>query len=286
MRRRHFLWGSSALLAAPAIAGTSAPTVISQYENETGGHVGFYAENTKTGATLGWRTDERFVMCSTFKASLAACVLARVDGGLDALERPLSYTAADIGDLYAPVAKANLAKGQMTIRELCAGAVEQSDNTCANLLLTHIGGPSVLTAFWRHLGDKTTRLDDVEPYLNRTPPGAIQNTTTPRSMAFILQHLVSGPVLSAPSRTILTDWLIRCRTGEHRLRAGFPSAWKIGDKTGNNGKDAAGDIAVIWPHPETSIVVCAYTRGGHPTEQQLSSVFAGIGKLVATRLTA
>lgn len=105
-------------------------------------------------------------------------------------------------------------------------------------------------------------------------------------MAFILQHLVSGPVLSAPSRIILTDWLIRCRTGEHRLRAGFPSAWKIGDKTGNNGKDAAGDIAVIWPHPETSIVVCAYTRGGHPTEQQLSTVFAGIGKLVATRLTA
>jgi beta-lactamase class A len=29
----------------------------------------------------------------------------------------------------------------------------------------------------------------------------------------------------------------------------LPKDWKIGDKTGNNGKDASGDIAVACPSP-------------------------------------
>ena len=46
-----------------------------------GGRIGVYAENLSTGAKILWRADERFVMCSTFKASLAAFVLARVGRG-------------------------------------------------------------------------------------------------------------------------------------------------------------------------------------------------------------
>ena len=41
--------------------------------------------------------------------------------------------------------------------------------------------------------------------------------------------------------------MLGCQTGDNRLRAGLPKGWRIGDKTGNNGKDAAGDIAVAWP---------------------------------------
>jgi beta-lactamase class A len=259
-------------------------TAISDYERSSGGRIGLYAENIKTGAKLSWRADERFVMCSTFKASLAACVLSRVDRGEDDLEKPIYYSAADMQDWHAPVAQRNLVRGFLSVGEMCEAAVEQSDNTCANLLLSRIGGPPALTTFWREIGDQVTRLDDPEPFLNRTPPRDPRNTTTPAAMANTLRSLVLARVLSEASRSIFTEWLIGCQTGDNRLRAGLPGSWVIGDKTGNNGKDAAGDIVVAWPKPEVPIVICVYTRGGSPSSQQLDSAFAGIGRFVGTRL--
>ena len=59
--------------------------------------------------------------------------------------------------------------------------------------------------------------------------------------------------------------MLDCKTGNNRLRAGLPESWRIGDKTGNNGEDAAGDIAVAWPRSGGPTLVCAYTQGGSPT---------------------
>ena len=47
----------------------------------------------------------------------------------------------------------------MALGELCAAALQRSDNTAANLLLTTIGGPPEITAFARSIGDDKTRLD-------------------------------------------------------------------------------------------------------------------------------
>jgi beta-lactamase class A len=82
--------------------------------------------------------------------------------------------------------------------------------------------------------------------------------------------------------------MVGCKTGANRLRGGLPGAWTIGDKTGNNGKDASGDIAVAWPKPDNKpdapIVIAAYTQGGTPDAGQLQAVFARIGHMVAERL--
>jgi len=167
---------------------------------------------------------------------------------------------------------------------MCEAAVEYSDNTCANLLLARVGGPSALTAFWRSIGDAVTRLDHNEPILNRSPPGDPHDTTTPAAMAANLRRLLLGTVLSAVSRERLTGWMVDCKTGDERLRGGIPKTWRIADKTGNNGKDAAGDIAVAWPKPDAPILICAYTQGGLPTAARLTSVFADIGRMVGQQL--
>jgi len=297
LNRRAFVLTGGAFLAQAGVSHGRAPAsgagglvppdpAIAAYEAQSGGHIGFYAQNLRSGASLAWRADERFVMCSTFKASLAAFVLWHVDHGREKLDASIPFGPAQVPDWWAPVARANLGRGAMTVREMCAAAVEQSDNTCANLLLERMGGPAALTAFWRRMGEPQTRLDDVEPELNRTPPGGLRNTTTPRAMAHVLRQIVLGPVLSGPSRALLRQWLLGCKTGANRLRAGLPAGWAIGDKTGNNGHDAAGDIALVWPRPDVPLVICAYTRGGSPDEAQLRAVFASIGRLVAGGLAA
>jgi beta-lactamase class A len=280
--RRTLLAAAPGLAAWPVMAREASP-LLAAYERETGGRIGLYAENLATGAKIVWRADERFVMCSTFKASLAALALLRVDRGQDSLEAMIPYGARDLLD-YAPVAKQNLARGAMSVAGMCEAAVELSDNTCANLLLARVGGPSALTAFWRSTGDAVSRLDHNEPVLNRSPPGNPQDTTTPAAMAGNLRRFVLGKVLSPASRERLTGWMLGCKTGDNRLRAGLPKGWRIGDKTGNNGKDAAGDIAVAWPAPSEAVLICAYTQGGSPTGPQLDAVFAGIGRTAGERM--
>jgi beta-lactamase class A len=74
------LFSRRILLAAPAIVLTGAaqaedPPALADYERQSGGRIGLYAENLKSGKKIAWRAEERFVMCSTFKASLVACTL-------------------------------------------------------------------------------------------------------------------------------------------------------------------------------------------------------------------
>jgi beta-lactamase class A len=280
--RRHFLIAASSLVLSPVLA-EEAPPALATYERDTGGRIGVYAENVSTGAKIGWRAEERFVMCSTFKASLAAFVLARVDKGVDRLEDMVAYGPKDIED-YAPVAKQNLAQGAMSVSDMCKAIVELSDNTCANLLLARVGGPAALTGFWRRAGDTVSRLDHNEPELNRSPPGDPHDTTTPSAMAGNLRGFLLGTVLTPGSRAQLTQWMVDCKTGNNRLRGGFPKDWKVGDKTGNNGKDASGDIAMAWPASGGPVLVCAYTQGGSPTPQQFEAVFKEIGTMVGRQL--
>ncbi|HEY2465363.1 MAG TPA: class A beta-lactamase [Steroidobacteraceae bacterium] len=285
MNRREALCSTLALLASPALAQRAPITALADYERDSGGHIGVYAKNLRTGAEVSWRAHERFVMCSSFKASLAACVLARVDRGQARMDDSIAYGAADLME-WAPAAKQNLGKGAMSVAAMCEAAVELSDNTCANALLARFGGPSAITAFWRSIGDTVSRLDHNEPELNRTPLGRPEDTTTPAAMAGTLQRLVLGNVLSPNSREHLTNWMLGCKTGDNRLRAGLPNDWRVGDKTGNNGKDASGDIAVTWDTRGEPMVICAYTRGGTPTPRQVDDVFAQIGRYVGTHLSA
>jgi beta-lactamase class A len=285
VNRREVLCSSLALLASPSSAHPAPVAEIADYETASGGRIGLCVENFRTGAKIAWRADERFVMCSTFKASLAACVLARVDKGLTRLDEPIAYGPDDLLE-YAPVAKQNLEKGAMSVADMCKAAVELSDNTCANALLARVGGPSALTAFWRSIGDEVSRLDHNEPELNRSPPGDPHDTTTPAAMAGNLRSLIFGNVLSMNSRERLTAWMLGCKTGDNRLRAGLPKDWRVGDKTGNNGKDAAGDIAMTWNTRGEPVLICAYTQGGAPTARQIEAVFAGIGRFVGMHFSS
>jgi beta-lactamase class A len=280
--RRTLLAALPGLVIRPSFAQAAAPAFVT-YERETGGRIGVHAENLATGAKIAWRADERFVMCSTFKASLAAFVLARADRGQERLDRMIGFGPKDLLD-YAPVARQHLAKGEMSVADMCQAIVELSDNTCANRLLAEVGGPAALTEFWRSTGDAISRLDRNEPELNRSPPGDPRDTTTPAAMAANVRHFVLGEVLSAASRERLTGWMENCKTGNDRLRAGLPKDWRIGDKTGNNAKDAAGDIAVAWPKPGAPILISVYTQGGTPTAAQLEAVFTEIGRLVGKTL--
>src|SRR5215212_2693339 len=81
-----------------------------------------------------------------------------------------------------PVLAAPNAGGQMTLADLCAAAVQVSDNAAGNLLLQTIGGPSAITDFARSIGDDRTRLDRWEIELKSASPGDPRDTSTPHAL--------------------------------------------------------------------------------------------------------
>jgi beta-lactamase class A len=82
--RRAFVYGLAAALAAPgarAADASSAGARVAAIEAAAGGRLGVAVVDAAGGLSLAHRADERFAMCSTFKALAAAAALKRVDAG-------------------------------------------------------------------------------------------------------------------------------------------------------------------------------------------------------------
>jgi beta-lactamase class A len=249
-------------------------------EEREGGRLGAAVINTENGWTFEHRADERFPMCSTFKLLAAAAALKRVGDGTERLDRFVAYGPRDLLE-YAPIAKTRLASGGMTLADLCAAAIDWSDNTAANLVLAAIGGPAGFTQFVHSLGDSVTRLDRTEPDLNTATPGDERDTTSPRAMAEDMRQVLLGDLLSEASRRQLEAWLIDDKVGDKRLRAGLPLDWRIGDKTGSGDHGTANTIAIIRPPERAPIIATVYyTESSAPTEVR-NAIHREIGALIA-----
>ena len=273
------------LLAASTPTSTSDfANGVHSIEERTGARIGLAAKDTRGDKRLDYRSEERFPMCSTFKFLAAAAVLKRVDEGKEKLDRFIAYDASDILE-YAPVTKAHLKAGGMTLGALCAAAIEQSDNTAGNLLLGTIGGPVGLTNFARSIGDKMTRLDRKEPDLNSAIPGDERDTTTPAAMCADMQRLLLGNLLSESSRHQLEDWLQQSETGALMIRAGVPKMWTVGDKTGRCGNGGTNDVAIIRPSGRAPILIAIYSIGSTSSADSRSATVAEAARAVAEFLT-
>lgn len=261
----------------------AAPDPFADLEASAGGRVGVFALDTGSGRTLAHRADERFAMCSTFKWGLAAAVLERVDRAELALGQPVSYGDQDLLE-YAPVTRAHVARGSLSVDELVGATLTLSDNTAANLLLPLVGGPAGLTAFFRRLGDGVTRLDRTEPMLNENRAGDPRDTTSPRVMVVALRATLSAGTLSPASRERLLGWMRASPTGRDRLRAGLPPSWTVGDKTGTCSRGAVNDVAIAWPPGRSPILIAAYLSDSTRQLGELNAAQAEIGRRVAAEL--
>lgn len=288
LSRRAALIGAACLLPATRLRAASlsgeealraAEKRLVELEKEHGGRLGVMVLNTGTNAHFGHRIDERFAMCSTFKFLAAAAVLSRVDQGKEQLDRKISYGEKDLLS-YAPEAKKHVAEGSMALGDLCAAAVEWSDNTAANLMLQTLGGPEGLTRFLRSIGDKVTRLDRTEPTLNTAIAGDPRDTTSPKAMLTDAQHLLLGDTLSAASRQQLISWVTNSQTGNKRLRAGLPTDWREGDKTGTGDNASANIVSIIWPTNGAPILATVYYTGSTASRDQQDAVHAEVARLL------
>ena len=289
MDRRIFLLGAGTLVAGTALAQprAAAPDFADlRARLGPGGRLGLAALDTASGRRIGFDAGSRYAFCSTIKLALAAQVLGEVERGRATPGQAIAFTEADLLD-YAPRVRAAFAAGrrEMRIDDLCAAIVEVSDNTAANLLLRRFGGPAALTRFIRRCGDRTTRSDRSEPALNTNLPGDPRDTTTPAAMIGLMRVLLLGDLLRPASRARLIGWMEGATTGLHRLRAGIPAGWRVGDKTGNGANGSANDLAIAWPPRRLPIMIASYLSGGTADAATRDAIHAEAARRIVAAFT-
>jgi beta-lactamase class A len=289
--RRAVLIGSVAaglgLLRMPRMAAGATPALADEFgriEAQVGGRLGVSLLDTVNNGRAGHRADERFPLCSTFKLVAAAAVLKRVEQGRESLDRRVVFQKSDLV-AYSPVSENRIGGSGMSLAELCAAALNFSDNTAGNLILASIGGPPGFTDFARSIVDDVTRLDRIEPELNEALPGDVRDTTSPAAMVQTLYALLLGDALSESSRQRLASWLLDNKTGDTRIRAGLPAGWRCGDKTGSGERGATNDVAIIYPPDRPPILLAIYLADCTAAASQRNAAHAAVARaaVVAAR---
>lgn len=272
------LLSACAALGGKAHATASAQQQLSRIEMALDGRLGLFAWDTGDGRRLAYRADERFPMCSTFKLLLVSAILQMSTQQAGLMQQVLSYRQSELVE-YSPVTAKHVGTG-MSVGQLCAAALQYSDNTAGNLLIERLGGPAEVSAFARSIGDREFRLDRRETDLNTAIPGDPRDTSTPEAMGCSLQRLALGDVLAPAQREQLCAWLRGNTTGAARIKAAIPASWIIGDKTGGGSYGTANDIAVLWPPQRSPVIVAIYTTRREPAATARNELIAAAARVV------
>lgn len=283
-RRRTLMLATLALpfsARATVVPRSPMDMKLEQLERIAGGRLGVCAWD---GQRLhGRRVEDRFPMCSTFKAILAAAVLAQSAREPGLLARRLPVTQADMVP-YAPVTGPNVGK-EMSVFDLCEGTLQTSDNPAANLLMKLIGGPEAVTRYARSIGDEAFRLDrwevgDGDADLNTAIPGDPRDTTTPLAMAQSMFRLLAGSALPEQQSAQLRAWMLGNKTGDTRIRAGVGAGIKVADKTGTGQRGSTNDIGVIWLPSGRPLGLAVYYTAEEAGAASNSEIIAAATRIV------
>ncbi|MHA7846958.1 class A beta-lactamase [Serratia sp. D1N4] len=287
--RRKLLLAAAAIPAISALtpllayaAGTTlqqAQQQLAALEKASGGRLGVVAINTADGKTLQLNGEQRFPFCSTFKVMAASAILQHSLSNSGFMQQRIRYQKSDLV-AYSPITEKHLDSG-MTVAELCAAALQYSDNTAVNLLMKQLGGPAAITAYARSIGDTTFRLDRWETELNSAIPGDERDTTTPAAMAASLQKLALGSALPQAQREQLVAWMKGNTTGDKRIRAGVPAGAMVADKTGGGDYGTTNDIGIVWRENRAPLVIAVYFTQPQQDAKANNEVIASAARIVS-----
>jgi beta-lactamase class A len=271
----------------PAIAAPGAAQVydrLAELEHQYDSYIGLFAADVESGRTLAHRDEDPFAMCSTFKAYAAARVLQLAQRGEVDLQRAIFIDPAAL--LPNSPVTAPRAGTAMPLAQLCAAALQRSDNVAANLLLAQIGGPPAITDFARSIGDERTRLDRWEIELNTAIPGDPRDTSTPRALGTGIENLLTGTVLGDTQRSQLEKWMRDNVTSS--MRAGLPPGWTTADKTGSGDYGSTNDIGMVYgPHGQRVLLsLMTRSRSANSDADALRPLIVEVTTLVLGWLSA
>lgn len=303
---------------------TVTPALEALAEKAKPGVLGVSILDLATGDARGVNADKPLPMQSVFKLPLGIVVLDAADKGRLTLDETIRLTKDDLSVAHSPIVDAFPGKSDYTIEELVRAAVAQSDNTAADVLLKRIGGPEVVTRFFRDRGVETFRLDryeyELQPQAVGLPAFAGQwigmkafveaqeqvpvetqqaamriyladprDRVSPRDAARILALLDQGRLLSPQSTRKMMEILKSTVTGAARLKAGVPAGAIVYHKTGSGPNvetvnSASNDVGIVELADGRKLAVAVLLTGSELPARERDAMIAQVARLATSEL--
>ncbi len=251
-----------------------------------GGVAGVAFHDLGTGDTAYVNADDSFHAASTMKVPVMIELFRRIDAGALALDQGIllvnqfgsivdgSSYSLDAGDDSDSSAYAEVGK-RVPVRELIDRMITRSSNLATNALIELVGADHA-NATAHELGAKNIRvLRGVED--NKAFHAGLNNTTTARDLAVLLEAIEGGRAASRASCDAMRDILLR-QEFSAEIPAGLPPGTKVAHKTGWI-TGVLHDAAIVYPPNRKPYVLVVLTRE-IPDEKVARQLIVDISRLV------
>jgi len=276
-----------------------------------------------------WCADDnrRFPMQGLVMAPLAAAALAEVDAGRLKLNEAIPIRDVDLSPPPSRINRVlSSGAGHIDLRaaDLIALAVQENDNTAADVLMERIGGPGAVTAWLQQHDIKEMRVDryqrevqtglvgmesfrtawteeaawaaaraSVPPPLREGASARFladpRDTTSAEAALNFLNQLSGGTLLSRVSTSLLLR-LMSATAGPNPLREGLPAHVRLAQQSGVSPTDlgltpAANAMGVVTLPNNRRFVIAVFLAGSTATAAQRDDLIAGAARLAVSALS-
>ncbi len=194
-----------------------------------GGVAGMYVYDLEGDFGYGVRPDEEFFSASVIKIPVMVAVYRKVDEGKLSFSQMVEIKDEDwaAGAGWLQWEKAGT---KQTVGDLLLLMMNQSDNVATNALVRLVGGADHVNEVARSLGAENTLLYQ-KLSSERAAVPSLDNRTTPRDMATMLQKIAGGEAASEKSCGYMID-LMNLNEVDWWLDAGLPYGVYAANKAG------------------------------------------------------
>lgn len=184
--------------------------------------------------TLSLHGGDQFPMMSVYKFPIAMAVAEHCrNNGLSTTDS-ITVTAADLHtDTYSPMLDkyAGTTATAISIHELLAYSLQQSDNNASDILLAFIGGADIADTYMKKLGIEGMTIKWTEDEMHIDNSRSYENSSSPLAMASLLDKF--DRLENDSISTCIKSLMENCATGTDRIPAPLSdSAIVVGHKTG------------------------------------------------------
>ena len=202
---------------------------VRQEIEDYNGVAGLYVRDLDKDSSYGIRPDEQFFAASTIKIPIMVAVYRRVDEGELEFSQEVEIQEEDwaAGAGWLQWEKAGT---KQTVGDLLLLMMTQSDNVAANALVRTVGGADHVNEVARSMGAEDTLLYQKVSSERGVVP-ALDNRSTPRDMATMMQQIAEGKAASEKSCGYMID-LMHENELDWWLDEGLPPGVDAANKAG------------------------------------------------------
>ncbi|MGV8119882.1 MAG: serine hydrolase [Candidatus Xenobiia bacterium LiM19] len=309
---------TSIVINSPSEAQSPESTLLKSHIEKTikgiNGEVGVAIKHLESGEEILINQDKLFPMASTFKTAVMVEVFHQIIEGRLKLDEEIIITTSDIhiggtilNDLHIPGVT-------LSIRNLLTLMMTVSENSATDILLAKIGIENVnrrmkamglediyinrncqqiiLDYFGmndeRYKNLSQTELRGVIASYDKNSLSAIEacagfhrdmrDVSSPLCMNRLMENILTAKILDVSTCNKMLELMLKCRTGENRLRGMLPPGVAVAHKTGTL-VTTVNDTGIIFlPENRGHIIITVFSRMIKDPEQKMEKVIAEIAR--------